>query len=366
MFTIQENTQVSYPLKKSLCLVLSFALLMSFVLPLIGCDGRSQPKKNLKIAVINYQSNDTFINSLSNSITASVRLREQNRDLKINLNIVGAKSDQNYQNTLVDRMLQQDYDVLCINMVDRTMSSAIISKCKAANVPVVFFNREPVAEDMASWDQLYYVGTSAVDSAHQQGEMLLSLLKKDFNSVDKNKDGKIQYVMLEGEPGHQDTLYRTDYSVAVLTDAGIQMDKLASDTAEWDLTTAYNKMRSWLEIYGSKIEVVLANNDDMALGAIKALSAESKTAGETPYVFGIDATPVGVEAVNTGSLYGTVVNDAVEQAATIVDIAIALAQDVDPKTLALPYLEKNIARIPHRPLTADNYEEEMKKLQEVR
>ncbi len=352
-------------IKKGLLFMLCSILWSGIMGSLVSCSDANQSKKNLKIAVINCQSNDTFINSLSNSILASVRLREQAQGLKINLNIVGAKLDQNYQNTLVDRMLQQNYDVLCVNMVDRTMSSAVISKCKAANVPVVFFNREPVAEDMASWDRLYYVGTSAVDSAYQQGQMLLDLLNKDFAAVDKNQDGKIQYVMLEGEPGHQDTLYRTDYSVAVLTDAGIQMEKLVSDTAEWDLTSAYNKMGSWLEKFGSKIEVVLANNDDMALGAIKALEQQSGEDKATAFVFGIDATPVGVAAVNKGSLYGTVVNDAVEQAAAMVDIAIALAQDRDPKTADIAYLEDNIARIPHRPLTSENYEEEMKKLQEV-
>ncbi len=346
---------------RSLCLgVLAFSLL----LPLAAC-AISSANESIKIGVINYQSNDTFINSLSASLTASFRLREEHMGKTINLNIIGAKSDQNYQNTLIDRMLQQDYDVLCINMVDRTMSAPIISKCKAANLPIVFFNREPVAEDLSSWDKLYYVGTSAVDSARLQGQMLLDLLQRDFAAVDNNKDGKIQYVMLEGEPGHQDTLYRTDYSVAVLSDAGIEMEKLDSDSANWDLTTAYNKMLSWLELYNGSIEVILANNDDMALGAIKALESKVVELGNGPYVFGIDATPVGVEAVHNGSLYGTVVNDAVGQAAAIADIALALAEGKKPSESSVLYLHGNIARIPHRPLTALNYEDEIKKLQEV-
>lgn len=344
---------------------LKIFLILLFLLSVAACAKLDADAGSLKIGVINYQSNDTFINSLSSSLTASIRLREQDGEKKISFNIVGAKSDQNYQNTLIDRMLQQNYDVLCINMVDRTMSAPIISKCKAANVPIVFFNREPVAEDIASWDKLYYVGTSAVDSAHLQGQMLLDLLKEDFTAVDKNNDGKIQYVMLEGEPGHQDTLYRTDCSVAVLTEAGINMDKIVSDSANWEFTTAYNKMRAWLEEFGPKIEVVLANNDDMALGAIKAIEAQAGSDIADPYVFGIDATPVGVAAVNAGTLYGTVVNDAVEQAAVIVDIAIALAEGKDPGQENIAYLVDHTARIPHRPLTAANYEEEMKKLQEV-
>ena len=335
------------------------------VLPLVACARTPAASENIKIGVVNYQSNDTFINALNASMTASARLREQTLDKKIVLNIVGAQKNQNYQNTLVDRMLRQNYDVLCINLVDRTMSAPIISKCRAAQVPVVFFNREPVAEDMASWDKLYYVGTSAADSAILQGEMLLALLAKDFASVDTNRDGKIQYAMLEGEPGHQDALYRTEYSVAVLSDAGVPVEKVVSDTADWELTGAFNKMSSWLNLYGADIEVVLANNDDMALGAIKAIEAQTAPRRFSPFVLGIDATPVGVAAVKAGTMYGTVVNDYVEQAAVIVNLALALAENLNPAEQNIAFLHEHTARIPHRTLTAANYDEEIKKLQEV-
>ncbi len=346
-------------------LLLVFFVWISSILPLMSCARKPSGTKNLKIGVVIYQANDTFIDLLCSSMTASVRQREEAQQKEIILNIVAAKNDQNYQNTLIDRMLRQNFDVLCVNLVDRTMSAPIINKCRAANVPLVFFNREPVEEDIAAWDKIYYVGTSPIDSANLQGEMLLDLLVKDFSAVDQNNDGKIQYAHLEGEPGHQDALYRTEYSVAVLTDAGIIMEKLAGDTANWNLNSAYQITNSWLDQYGTQIEVVLSNDDDMALGAIKAYQVRNVPRRFFPYVFGIDATPVGLAAIKEGTMYGTVVNDYVEQAAVIVDIALALAEEKNPAEHNIPFLIGQTVRIPHRPLTALNCDEEIKKLQEV-
>lgn len=349
------------------------ALLLGLGGLLAACAPAEEESKELKIGLINYQANDTFINSLSSAVRASMRKREREGGKRILLNVFAAKSDQYYQNTLIDRMLKQNYDVLCINMVDRTMTGPIVDKCRAAEVPIVFYNREPVAEDLAKWDKLYYVGSSAIESARIQGEILLELLRQDFARVDRNGDGAIQYVMLEGEPGHQDALYRTDYSVAVLTEAGYKMDMLSSASANWERVTAANKMRAWLleQDQGAEgerdkgIEVVFANNDDMALGAIDAYLQQCYTADTMPIVLGIDATPVGVAAVKSGLLYGTVVNDAVGQAAAIADLALALAEGRVPQPEQIEGLSGKVIRIPYRPLTLENYDEEMKKLREV-
>ena len=73
----------------------------------------------------------------------------------------------------MDKFINQDYDVICVNLVDRTAASTIIDKAKSADIPLIFFNREPVEEDMNRWDKLYYVGAQAEQSARLQAEIVL-------------------------------------------------------------------------------------------------------------------------------------------------------------------------------------------------
>jgi methyl-galactoside transport system substrate-binding protein len=86
--------------------------------------------------------------------------------------------------------------------------------------------------------------------------------------ADRNGDGVIQYVMLKGEPGHQDAELRTVYSTQALRDAGFALENLAEETAMWVRTIAQEKMAHIIASYGERIECVISNNDEMALGAI--------------------------------------------------------------------------------------------------
>ena len=90
-----------------------------------------------------------------------------------------------------------------MNLVDRTAPSRIIRMAKQEDIPVLFFNREPVREDLMQWEKLYYIGCDAEQSGIMQGEIVADYIK-NHPEVDKNRDGEIQYVLLEGEAGHQE------------------------------------------------------------------------------------------------------------------------------------------------------------------
>ena len=257
----------------------------------------------------------------------------------------------------MDKFLSQGYDVICVNEVDRTAASVIIDKAKSANIPIVFFNREPVEEDMQRWDRAYYVGAIASESGVLQGRIVSNLFNQNPELVDRNGDGKIQYVMLEGEPGHQDAAIRTEYSIKTVTGAGISVEKLANDTANWQRAQASAKMGQWLkdEEIGPRIEVVFSNNDDMALGAIDAYRAAGIE--DLPVIVGIDATPPAREAIKEGTLTGTVLNDAKGQAEAIFELAYALSTGRDVKE-AVPRLEGQYVWLPHRTITIGNVMQE--------
>ncbi|MCT6647203.1 substrate-binding domain-containing protein, partial [Enterococcus faecalis] len=84
-------------------------------------------------------------------------------------------------------------------------------------------------------------------------------------AYDLNKDGKIQYVLLKGEPGHPDAEARTKFVIEELNNKGIQTEQLFIDTGMWDAALAKDKMDAWLSSSkANQIEVIIANNDGMA------------------------------------------------------------------------------------------------------
>ena len=94
-------------------------------------------------------------------------------------------------------MITEGCDVICVNLVDRTDPTAIIDLAEKNNIPVIFFNRELVEEDLERWTRLYYVGAQAFESGIMQGELAAEAFLTD-QSLDKNGDGIFQYVVLEG------------------------------------------------------------------------------------------------------------------------------------------------------------------------
>lgn len=305
--------------------------------------------QQIKIGVTLYRQDDTFISTIRHHIEEAAKEREQRDNIKITINVVDGKGNQGIQNDQVDRFLSQGYDVICVNEVDRTAASVIIDKAKAADIPIVFFNREPVEEDLQRWEKVYYVGSNAKEAGIMQGNIVVNAYDKDYASVDRNGDERLQYVMLEGEPGHQDAAIRTEYSIKTVTSSNIKVEKLANDTANWQRAQAYAKMSQWIKEFGSAVEVVFANNDDMALGAIEAYTAAGIT--DLPLIVGIDATTPAIEAIKNGALTGSVRNDSKGQAQAIFEIAYALATDADVAQ-AVPQLEGKYVWMPHKIVTA--------------
>lgn len=340
-------------MKKGKRIINIFSLMLISTL-IVGCNKESNIKfkKEIKIGVTLYKQDDTFISTISKNLEEIVKENESVDKSKIILDFVDAKGSTINQGNQVDKFINQDYDVICVNLVDRTAASTIIDKAKSADIPLIFFNREPVEEDMNRWDKLYYVGAQAEQSARLQAEIVLDewLSKKDI--VDKNKDNKIQYVMLEGEPGHQDSSIRTEYCIKSIIEKGVQLEKLADDSANWQSDQAISKMNQWIKEFGDKIEVVFSNNDVMALGAIHAINS-SDVFTKKPTVVGIDGIKEAMESVKKGEMIGTVISDSKAQAQAIFDIAIALAKGNDIQDIE--ELENNkYIKVPHTKVTKSN------------
>lgn len=286
--------------------------------------GKGKPAKmdKVQIGVVSYNQSDTFISELVGCFKEQVNALTGNH-LEITVTVRDAAGSQRTQNDQVKELIDGGCNVLCVNLVDRADPSEIIDLARDNHVPIIFFNREPVAEDMRQWDELYYVGADARQSGVMQGELAADAVHAN-PQIDRNKDGKIQYVVLEGEPGHQDAIIRTETAVDTLKKNGIELEKLSCGIANWSRAQAQNRMMQMIGQYHSKIELVLANNDEMALGAVDAYGKLNYTESALPVFFGIDGTDAGLNAVLDSKLAGTVYNDKEGQAAVMIKMAVAL------------------------------------------
>ncbi len=312
-----------------------------------GFGKKSKEKK--KIGVTIYKYDDNFMALMRQQIEAVAG--GKNVELMMN----DSQNDQSKQNDQVDIMLAKGVDVLAINLVDPAAARTIITKAKKEGVPVVFFNKEPSQDDMKSYDKAYYVGTNSAESGVIQGEVISKHWKQNSN-WDRNNDGVMQYVLLKGEPGHPDAEARTTYSVKTIEENGIKTEKLHLDTAMWDTAQAKDKTEAWLSgPKGDDIEVIIANNDGMALGAIEALKANNRT---EIVVFGVDALAEALVKIQNGEMAGTVLNDAKNQGIAVVDLAVNLANGENPiKDTNWVLDEFKTVRVPYVAVDIDNYTE---------
>ena len=404
-------------LRKAMAVCLSLSICL---LPLLSACQRkeeSKEKKKLQIGVTIYDSYDTFLSGYMTAFEKEIS-KKRAEGVEIGLFRYNAAGSQPLQNEQVEEMLEKDCDVLCVNLVDRTAPSEIIDMAKKKNVPIIFFNRELVDEDLAQWNQLYYVGADAKQSGVLQGEMAaedilseepekptpevplaspedeeeaseksqdkagnaeeiqdyvlqksredLEILEREASPeesrtnaeegtekkqlilsprVDKNGDGVIQYLMFEGEAGHQDAIVRTEYSVNTLMQQGIPMEKLSYAIANWSRAEAQSKMMQFYPEFQDQIELILSNNDDMALGVLDAYDKIGLPKDKRPFIYGIDGTTVGLEAVKKGNLMGTVYNDEQGQAKALFQLAYRLGtgkkapedEGENKKIIRLPY-----------------------------
>lgn len=337
-------------------LVLLLALVM--VLSVVGCTASQvedtekaaeETEEMPKIGVTIYKYDDNFMSFVRRAITSSA-------DGIAEVIMNDSQNTQAVQNDQVDMMIAQGVKALAINLVDPQAASSIIEKAREADLPVVFFNKEPTLEVLNTYDRTWYVGTASKEAGIIQGEMIVEMWN-DHPEWDKNGDGVLSYVLLKGEPGHPDAEARTEYVISTIVDAGINVEELGLQTGMWDSTKAKELTDAWLAKYGDNIEFVIANNDGMALGALQSLKANGYFVdGKFMPLIGVDAIPDVLERIKEGTIVGTVLNDAANQGKATIELANNVALGNDPLEGTEWKLVDKAVRVPYVGITIDNIE----------
>ena len=320
-------------MKKILAIILAAVL----ALGLTACGGQGGSSDG-EVSVFYYTYSDTYISSVRTAmdkLLGDAGLKFQNYD---------ANGNQTTQTEQVSTAIAKGSRALIVNVVDTGSNDAaqnIVDLAKAKNIPVIFFNRSVDESVVTSYEKCVFVGTDYEMAGHMQGEMIGKYVLENFDKLDLNGDGKISYVMFKGQEGNMEAIARTQYGVEdadkVLTEGGkAQLEfydasnskkYLVDQNGTWASAAATDYMSTILAQYSeankNMVELVIANNDDMALGAISALQAAgyNKDGGKTIPVFGVDATDSAKDAIKNGSMTGSIKQDAEGMAKVISTIA---------------------------------------------
>ena len=283
-----------------------------------------------KVGISIYKFDDNFMTlyrtELERYLTEDLGFKKEN------ITVQDGKGDQAEQTNQIQNFIASGVDVMILNLVQASSAPQVTDMCKDAGIPVVYINREPDTAEEERWasDSISatYVGADARQSGTYQGEEIV----ETANKGDINGDGKVSYIMVQGDPENVDAQYRTEFSVKALTDAGLEVEELLLQRGDWDQAKGQQIVQDALTQFGDKIEVVFCNNDAMALGALQAIDAAGRKVNEDIYLVGVDALTEAVQDITEGKMTGTVFNDYMGQAKTAADMAVKFlnGETVDP------------------------------------
>ena len=334
-------------MKKIALLLLVLLLASSFAF----AGGSRQRDDTFRVDVFWYTFADTFLASVRNSM-----LEQQAGMTNLRITHHDCAENQALQLQMIQTAITQGTNLLIVNIVttgseDTAMN--IVNQARNAGIPIIFFNREVSDAVIRSYANAAFVGTDADEAGVMQGEAIANFLLRPANwtgtrsNLDLNGDGVIRYIMLRGEHGNAEAFGRTYYSVSEAnrllggrlrlepSPANETSTQYANDGisnfflyANWSAAIASDLMRTALTAHSltsGAIELIIANNDDAAIGAIEAMREQgfnTGTAGASNIpVFGVDATAVAVENIRAGRMTGTVLQDGVAMARVVLELA---------------------------------------------
>lgn len=232
----------------------------------------------------------------------------------VTVQVEDAQNDTSRQLDQVQNFVSSGVDAIIVVAVDGDSTPALTKMATDAGIPIVYANHPPADVDKLP-ETAAFVGSNEIDSGTLETKEVCRLL-----------GGKGAAYVLMGPLNNHSSLTRTkDIHDVIATDECKGMSVIEEQSANWDRLEAANIMTNWLST-GREFDAVIANNDEMAIGAIQAMKAAGVDMSKV-VVGGIDATPDGLAAMAAGDLDVTVFQNAIAQGAAAMDAAVALSRD---------------------------------------
>ncbi|WP_322886870.1 substrate-binding domain-containing protein (plasmid) [Sinorhizobium medicae] len=279
-------------------------LLSAAVLALIAGTAHAE---NIGISIA--RSDSAFLTILRNG------MQDQAGKLDgVTVQVEDAQNDTSRQLDQVQNFVSSGVDAIIVVAVDGDGTPALTKIATDAGIPIVYANHPPADVDKLP-ETAAFVGSNEIDSGTLETKEVCRLL-----------GGKGAAYVLMGPLNNHSSLIRTkDIHDVITTDECKGMSVIEEQSANWDRLEAANIMTNWLSA-GREFDAVIANNDEMAIGAIQAMKAAGIDMSKV-VVGGIDATPDGLAAMAAGDLDVTVFQNAIAQGAAAMDAAVALSRD---------------------------------------
>ena len=241
----------------------------------------------LDIRVLVWKYDDTYGSTVRAAMEKWAKIYSQELGREIKLKMYDAADDMAKQIEQATIIAGDKPDFVIINLAEVANGAVLTHMFDDAKIPYLFYNKQPAAEttkEVLVDTKTIFIGTLARQAGDMQGQILYDLYQKD-KSIDKNGDGVLKYVMLMGE-----TL-----------------------VCNWDQALAQDAITATFARFGDEIEVIFANNDMMALGAVAALNANGYNTGRPGdpeiVVIGVDAIDAALESIKNGGMTATVAQD---------------------------------------------------------
>lgn len=255
---------------------------------------------------------DNFLTVLRNGMTEYAGTQDG-----VTLQIEDAQNDVGKQLSQVQNFVASGVDAIIVNPVDTDATVALSQAAAAAGIPLVYVNRQPVNVDDLPEKQAF-VASDEKESGTLQTQEVCRLLKEAGKTEAKA-------VVMMGELSNQAARVRTqDIKDVVATPECSFIQLVEEQTANWSRTQGADLMTNWLSA-GVEFDAVIANNDEMAIGAIQSLKSAGRTM-DSVIVSGIDATQDALAAMASGDLDVTVFQNAAGQGKGAVDAALKMAR----------------------------------------
>jgi len=291
---------------KSLLLVIAALLLF---LPSCSQPAKTRPKIGIAMR--------SFDDPASVSIRRAIETASLDR---AELTIIDGKNQQSTQDMQVASFFEHKLGAIAVDPVEGNSLASLIGKAKAQQTPIVFFDRRPPDEAMRSWDKLFFVGTRESDAGTAQGELLAAYWKAE-PLADRNRDGRLQYAVLEGQAEGPGGEQLGEDCERALGSAGIKAQRLELDAAG-------------LAKNAGAIEALVCADPSSALSSIEALKALGFFKGKKSLPIVVSGSgqpsPAILQALASGSLLGAAYSDTNKQGQAVVELALALAKGLDP------------------------------------
>ena len=318
--------------KRILILIMIVVMMITLSGPSIQSSANIVPGNPVKVAVLLYSFDITYINQIRKSLEDIQKVNNGN----VKFTFFDGRANQAIQNETINSMIGADFDLMLVDLVNINADTIelVINTAKQKKIPVILFPIEPLETNLIkSYDKAIVIATDVKQSGILEGKIVIDAWNKDKEDIDKNKDNILQYVMLTATLTDTVSVGRMKYSISTINSAGIKTEQLAVQVAYFDRELAKGAIESLFLKYGEKIEAIISTTDPMAIGAIEGLQKYGYNSGDkTKFipVVGVDAAPESVDLIKKGFMTGTVDIDPPAMAQALYTVGMNLVYNKNP------------------------------------